>query len=145
MVGTNITTYAPLTDVLCGHPYARSREAMEQAVTDLQAIREAVGKPLLVNECVPGCLDDHKRAEAARYSSELLAAAGFGWMGWSIKEGQAVSTRRDRMDRNGLDDQGFHAWFTCGPEVRLENQLRPGLEFLTEPPTLRPPWGEGGP
>jgi len=134
MVGSNITNLAELMDVLCGHPYARTRDAMVQAVTELKAIQEAHGKPLLVNECVPGCLDDFRRAEAARYSSELLSEAGFGWMGWSIKEGKAISTRRDRYDANGIDDQGFHAWFN------KDGSLRGGLDFLLEPPALRAPW-----
>jgi hypothetical protein len=98
---------------------------------------ESHGKPLLVNECVPGCLDDGKRAEVARYYSEMLSEAGFGWMGWSIKEGKAVATRRDRIDGNGIDGQGYHAWFTT------EGKLRDGLEFLLEKPGLRAPWERG--
>jgi hypothetical protein len=137
MFGTNITTFAPLVDVLCGHPYARTRDAMAGAVEALKTLRQQHEKPLLVNECVPGCLDDLKRAEAARYSSDLLSEAGFGWMGWSLKEGRAIATRRDRIDANGIDGQGFHAWFT------KEGKLRAGLEFLTEKPKLAPPWETG--
>ena len=42
------------------------------------------------------------------------SAAGFGWMGWALREGKAISTRRDRYDANGLDGQGFHPFFTQG-------------------------------
>ena len=134
MYGDYITSLAPLVDVLCGHPYARTRQAMVGAVRSLSAIRQREGKPLLVNECIPGCLDDLKRAEAARYSTELLSEAGFGWMGWSLKEGLAVATRRDRIDGNGIDGQGFHAWFT------KDGRMRAGLEFLSKPPRQPPPW-----
>ena len=91
-------------------------------------------QPLQVNQCIPGSLDDAKRAEAARYGTTMLAEAGFGWMGWSVKEGKAVSTRRDRYDGNGVDGTGFHAWFTA------QNTLRPGLEFLLDKPLLQAPW-----
>ena len=58
-------------------------------------------------------------------------------MGWGMREGRAVSTRRDRFDKNGLDNQGFHAWFT------RDGNLRPGLEFLTQTPRYRAPWVAG--
>jgi hypothetical protein len=134
MVGSNIELYAPLCDVLCAHPYARSQADLAAAIEALAALSRRLGKPLLVNECIPGCLDDGKRAQAARYGSEMLAAAGFGWMGWSVREGKAIATRRDRIDGNGVDGTGFHAWFTRA------GQLRPGLEFLLETPARRPPW-----
>jgi len=35
-------------------------------------------------------------AAAARFYDELLGTAGFGWMGWALREGRAISTRRDR-------------------------------------------------
>jgi len=89
---------------------------------------------MLVNECIPGCLDDQRRGAMARFYVEDLAAAGLGWMGWSLREGKAISTRRDRYDANGLDRQGFHAWFT------KDGKLRGGLEFLLDPPKLKAPW-----
>ena len=55
-------------------------------------------------------------------------------MGWALREGKAISTRRDRYDGNGIDKQGFHPFFT------KEGQLRGGLEFLTEQPAPAPPW-----
>lgn len=64
----------------------------------------------------------------------MLAAAGFGWMGWVVREGLAISTRRDRYDANGLDGQGFHPFFTKA------GKLRGGLEFLTVEPAVRAPW-----
>jgi hypothetical protein len=53
-----------------------------------------------------------------------------------MKEGWAVSTRRDRIDLNGIDGQGFHAWFTH------DGQLRPGLEFLRDRPRFQRPENE---
>jgi Cellulase (glycosyl hydrolase family 5) len=134
MAGGNIETYAPLVDVLCGHPYAHDRPALEGMVKGLEAIRAKYRKPLMVNECIPGCLDDQRRAACARFTTEVLAGSGFGWMGWALREGKAVSTRRDRYDANGLDGQGFHPFFTAA------GRLRAGLEFLTEAPRQRPPW-----
>jgi hypothetical protein len=134
MNGGNIETFAPLMDVLCAHPYARDRQGLEGMIRSYEALRQKHGKPLLVNECIPGCLDDAKRAECARYYTELLGAAGFGWMGWALREGKAISTRRDRYDGNGIDGQGFHPFFT------KDGRLRPGLDFLTETPKQMPPW-----
>ncbi|MDG3007127.1 cellulase family glycosylhydrolase [Paludisphaera mucosa] len=138
MAGTNIETYAPLVDVLCGHPYAHAPAALEAMIKGLDAIRDRHRKPLLVNECIPGCLDDQRRAACARFNTEMLAAAGFGWMGWALREGKAISTRRDRYDGNGLDGQGFHPFFTAA------GRLRGGLEFLAEPPRTPPPWARPG-
>jgi hypothetical protein len=52
-----------------------------------------------------------------------------------MREGRAVSTRRDRYDDNGIDRQGFHAWFTH------DGKLRPGLEFLQDEPRFQRPRG----
>jgi len=120
--------------VLCAHPYAHDRATLVELIDGYIHLREKHGKPMLVNECIPGALDDQKRAECARYYAELLSDAGLGWMGWALMEGTAISTRRDRIDRNGLDNEGFHPFFT------RDGRLRPGLEFLTEEPPSRPPW-----
>jgi hypothetical protein len=133
MNGANIEIFAPLVDVLCAHPYARDRQTLEGMIAGYHALRQKHKKPLLVNECIPGCLDDARRAECARYYTRLLSEAGFGWMGWALREGKAISTRRDRYDGNGIDGQGFHPFFTS------EGKLRGGLEFLIEEPKrLRP-------
>jgi len=137
MTGDNITAFADLVDVLCGHPYGRDQASLEKLIQSFQSMRQQHGKPFLVNECVPGCLDDRKRAALARVYTELLPAAGVGWMGWSIREGKAVATRRDRIDGNGIEGQGFHAWF------RKDGKLRDGLEFLLEQPRLCAPWEKG--
>ena len=134
MAGKNIETFAPLMDVLCGHPYAHDRAGLEGAIASFHALRQAAGKPFLVNECIPGSLNDATRAETARFYTELLSAAGFGWMGWALREGLAISTRRDRYDGNGINGEGFHPFFT------KEGTLRAGLEFMTEKPKLLPPW-----
>jgi len=134
MFGDYIRAYAPLVDVLCGHPYARACQAMAGSIRSLASIQQQAGKSMLVNECFPGSLDDIKRAELTRCSAKLLSEADFGWMGWSLKEGRTVSTRRDRYDANGINGEGFHAWFTA------DGKLRDGLEFLTETPRLQPPW-----
>lgn len=134
MAGGNINTFAPLCDVLCGHPYDHDRAGLERSVAALKRQAAAHGKPLLVNECIPGGLDDQRRGALAHDYTEVLSAAGFGWMGWALREGVAISTRRDRYDANGIDNQGFHPFFT------REGKLRPGLEFMKEPPAAKPPW-----
>ena len=60
------------------------------------------------------------------------------WMGWGMREGKAISTRRDRYDGNGLNGEGFHAWFNA------DGTLRAGLEFLLEPPRFPAPWSVTG-
>jgi len=130
----NIEIFAPLCDVLCCHPYGRTEDQLKEMLAGCRAIQDRHGKPMLSNETVPGCLDNAKRAECARWTIRMMEDAGYGWMGWGMREGKAISTRRDRYDANGIDNQGFHAWFTG------DGQLRPGLEFLTEPPRFAAPW-----
>lgn len=139
LVGTmwreeHIRTYAPLADVLCAHPYTHTAAELAKLIEKYRQISRELGKPLLVNETIPGCLDDAKRAEVVKFYTAQLSAAGFGWMGWVIREGRAISTRRDRYDGNGINGQGFHPFFT------KEGKLRGGLDFLTEKPKLRAPW-----
>jgi len=134
MSGGNIETYAPLMDVLCGHPYDRDQKALEAKIASYRAIQQRHGKPFLVNETIPGASEDAVRAEVVRYYTSQLSEAGFGWMGWALREGLAISTRRDRCDGNGIGGVGFHPYCT------REGKLRGGLEFLTEPPKLRAPW-----
>jgi hypothetical protein len=134
MYGANIETFAPFCDVLCAHPYGHTPEALREAIASYDDIRARLKKPMLVNECIPGCLDDLRRAEVARFYSQMLPEAGYGWMGWALREGKAISTRRDRYDANGLDGQGFHPFFT------REGKLREGLEFLLEAPAMKAPW-----
>jgi hypothetical protein len=130
----NIDTYAPLVDVLCGHPYDHTRAEMELRIATYNEARRKYGKPFLVNETITGSLDDLTRAEVVKYCTELLSAAGFGWMGWALREGKAISTRRDRYDGNGINREGFHPFFT------KDGKLRGHLEFLTEKPSLHAPW-----
>ncbi|MEI6424969.1 MAG: hypothetical protein WCP55_22345 [Lentisphaerota bacterium] len=66
--------------------------------------------------------------------AQQMEDAGYGWMGWGMREGKAVSTRRDRYDGNGLNGEGFHSWFNA------DGTLRAGLEFLREPPLYPAPW-----
>jgi len=134
MTGTNIEGFADICDVLCGHPYAHDRAGLEKLIASFQVIQQKFAKPFLVNECIPGSLNDQVRADVARYYDELLSAAGFGWMGWALREGKAISTRRDRYDGNGINKEGFHPFFT------REGKMRSGLEFLTQKPALRAPW-----
>jgi hypothetical protein len=134
MVGANIEAYADICDVLCGHPYAQDRAGLEKLVAGFDELRKKYNKPFLVNECIPGSLDDATRGEVARYYCEILSAAGTGWMGWALREGKAISTRRDRYDANGINKEGFHPFFT------KEGKLRGGLEFMTEKPKQLPPW-----
>jgi hypothetical protein len=134
MTGANIECYAPLCDVLCGHPYNPLEADLKNTLMSFQAISKKYNKVFMVNECIPGCLDDLRRAEMAKFYTKQLSDVGFGWMGWALREGKAISTRRDRYDANGLDAQGFHPFFTS------EGKLRGGLEFLQEPPAIQPPW-----
>jgi hypothetical protein len=134
MIGTNIELYAPLCDVLCGHAYTHTPPELKAQIESFQAIAKKAGKPMLVNECMPGCLDDKRRADLVKFYTRTLSEAGLGWMGWALREGRAVSTRRDRYDDNGLDGQGYHPFFT------REGKLRPGLDFLAEKPAVLPPW-----
>jgi hypothetical protein len=131
--GDNMDIFAPLCDVLCCHPYGRTPEELAGMLAVCAAVQRRHNKPMLSNETVPGCLDDARRAECVRWTIPMMEDAGFGWMGWGMREGQAISTRRDRYDGNGIDGQGFHAWFTRA------GQLRPGLEFLRERPRFQRP------
>jgi hypothetical protein len=134
MTGANIDAFADLGDVLCGHPYAHDQAGLAKQIAEFRDLAQKHGKPFLVNESIPGALDDRVRAEVARYYNADLSAAGFGWLGWALREGKAISTRRDRYDANGINHEGFHPFFTKA------GKLRDGLEFLTEPPAQRPPW-----
>jgi hypothetical protein len=134
MSGNNVLNFAPLVDVICAHPYVHTPAELEKSIAFLKSASERLQKPALVNETIPGALDDQERAEVARYYTEQLSAAGFGWMGWAVREGKAISTRRDLYDGNGLRGQGFHPYFTKA------GKLRGGLEFLTETPQHQPPW-----
>jgi hypothetical protein len=134
MNGGNIDIHAPLVDVLCGHPYPHTKPELIERVAGYDAQRKKYGKPFMANETIPGCLDDQIRGETAKYFTEILSEAGMGWMGWALREGKAISTRRDCFDGNGINNQGFHPFFT------KEGKLRGGLEFMTEKPKLSPPW-----
>lgn len=136
---SNMDIFAPLVDVLCCHPYGWTPESLDELLRECAVVQQRHRKPMLSNETVPGCLDDAKRAACARWTIAKMEDAGYGWMGWGMKEGRAISTRRDRYDGNGIDGQGFHAWFTS------TGQLRPGLEFLTEPPRFHAPWQVAAP
>ena len=136
--GQNMNIYAPLCDVLCCHPYGSTPEQLAEMLVVSAAVQRRHRKPMLSNETVPGCLDDVKRAACAKWTIRMMEEAGYGWMGWGMHEGLAVSTRRDRFDSNGIDGQGFHAWFNN------TGKLRPGLEFLGEPPRFVPPWSAAG-
>jgi hypothetical protein len=132
--GENMRIFAPLCDVLCCHPYAHSPQQMVEMRAKCEAVQRDFGKPMHCNECIPGAADDSVRAYTARFSIESLVEAGWGWIGWGMRQGKAVSTRLDRMDTNGIDQKGFHAWF------REDGELREGLDFLREPPIRRAPW-----
>jgi len=137
MVGANIEAFADLCDVLCGHPYAHDPAGLAKLILDFQALSKKHDKPLLVNECMPGSLNDETRAVVAKYYTGQLSTAGMGWMGWALREGLAISTRRDRYDANGIKKEGFHPFFT------KEGKLRNNLEFMTEVPKVKAPWEKG--
>jgi hypothetical protein len=137
--GSSMDIFAPLCDVLCCHPYGRTPEQLRDMLAVCSSVQKRHRKPMLSNETVPGCLDDLRRAECAKWTIPVMEDAGFGWMGWGLREGKAIATRRDRIDGNGIDGQGFHAWFTSA------GKLRAGLEFLEEPPRFEPPWQQNQP
>ncbi len=130
----NIEFYEPLMDVLCAHPYARDREGLAAVIADYKALVTKYNKPLLCNEGVPGCDVDEVRGEMHRYYMEILSAAGFGIMPWSIREGRAIATRRDRMDGNGINGKGFH------PTFNADGALRAGHEWMYQKPLIKAPW-----
>ena len=129
-----IEGYAHFIDVLCAHPYAHDKEKLKEMILGFKKVQAKYHKPMLVNECIPGSLSDTTRAEVVKYYTELLSEAGFGWMGWALKEGKAISTRRDRHDGNGINGEGFHPFFT------RQGNLRGGLEFMTKKPLKPVPW-----
>jgi hypothetical protein len=133
--GDNMDIYAPLCDVLCCHPYGQTPAQLDEMLAVCGAVQRRHAKPMHSNETIPGCLDDGKRADCACWTIARMEDAGYGWMGWGMREGRAVSTRRDRYDDNGIDRQGFHAWFTH------DGKLRPGLEFLQDEPRFQRPRG----
>lgn len=134
MTGSTIDLFEPLVDVLCAHPYGHDEAWLNRQIAEFQAQGAHHGKPVLVNETIPGSLDDATRANVTRFYTEALSRADMGWMGWALREGQAISTRRDRHDANGINGEGFHPFFT------RSGSLREGLDFLTEPPAFRAPW-----
>ena len=134
--GRNMDMYAPLCDVLCCHPYGQTPAEQTDFLAVCAEVQQRHDKPMLSNETIPGSLDDAKRAECVKWTIPMMEEAGYGWMGWGMREGAAISTRRDRYDANGIEGQGFHAWFT------RDGKLRPGLEFLTDKPKLRAPWSK---
>ena len=133
-LGASMEIYASLSDVLCCHPYGHTPAQQDEMIEVCASVQRRYAKPMLCNEAIPGCLDDGKRAECARWTIRKMEDAGFGWMGWGMHEGLAISTRRDRYDANGIDGNGFHAWFNA------DGSLRSGLEFLREPPRYAAPW-----
>jgi hypothetical protein len=53
-------------------------------------------KLMLSDDTVSSGLDDRRRAASARWTVLMKENAGDGCMGWGVREGKAVSTRRDR-------------------------------------------------
>jgi hypothetical protein len=130
----NIAFYSPLVDVLCAHPYPKDRAGLEKYIAGFRNLVNKEKKPLLVNECVPGSDVDAVRGETHRYYWELLSAAGYGCMPWSLREGISIAARRDRMDGNGIDQKGYH------PTFNVDGTLRAGHEWMRAKPKLRAPW-----
>jgi hypothetical protein len=129
-----IEAFGHISDVLCGHPYTRDRDELVRLIAGYKELSERLGKPFHVNETIPGGADDIARGKLAVMYDELLSEAGFGWMGWALSEGIAVSTRRDLSDANGIDEFGFH------PFVTRSGKPREGLEALMTPPKRLAPW-----
>ncbi len=141
MIGTmypgQIDLFAPIVDVLCCHPYLEELTAIERVMAELRVIRDKWSKPMLCNETGLGAVDGHERGEHTKLLFPILEQQGIGWMGWALRPGAAISTRLDRMDRNGLRHEGYHPW------VEPDGSPRKGLEWLTDPPKRRAPWFAG--
>ena len=93
MNGGNVEIFAPLCDEHCGHAYQQTRRTETSSGATSQAER-GTAKPFLVNECIPGALDDPGGPSRALLRARF-SEAGFGCMGWA--RGPGRSTRRDRM------------------------------------------------
>lgn len=132
--GDSINLFAGLQDVLCCHPYSHGAEQVRANVARCQAVQERWGKPMLCNEAGIGGPEDYSRAANARLELTAWEEAGWGWLGWVPHPGKAVAARRDRMDTNGVQGEGYHPWFT------EEGRLRAGLEWLAEEPKRKAPW-----
>ncbi len=132
--GDSMNLWAPLSDVLCCHPYSYGEEQVQANLVRCRAVQERWGKPMLCNEGGIGGVDDLARAANARLELTAWEKAGWGWLGWTPHPGEAVASRRDRMDGNGVNGAGYHPWFT------EEGKLRAGMEWLAETPKRRPPW-----
>ena len=121
--GRNMDIYAPFCDVMCCHAYGKTREEQTQMLEVCAQVQQRHRKPMMSNETVPGSVSDDKRADCARWTIELMENAGYGWMGWGMREGKAISTRRDRMDGNGIGRTGF----SCLVHARRPIASRPGV------------------
>ncbi|HEY3328891.1 MAG TPA: cellulase family glycosylhydrolase [Capsulimonadaceae bacterium] len=136
MSGRNIEAFAPMSDVLCCHPYLGDPADLDKAIAHAHRLRTIWRKPMLCNETGMGAADDLERAEYLKWTLPMLADAGIGWMGWALRPGKAISTRRDRVDGNGLHGFGYHPWVDEGGAPRK------GLEWLCEKPERLAPWLE---
>lgn len=134
MSGTNIEAFAPMSDVLCCHPYLGDPADLDKAITWAHKLQAIWRKPMLCNETGMGASDDLERAEYLKWTLTRLADEGIGWMGWALRPGTAISTRRDRVDGNGLHGFGYHPW------VDEHGEPRKGLEWLCEKPARLAPW-----
>ena len=132
--GQNINIYAHLCNVLSCHPYGKTIPELTQQLEQAKSISEGWGKPIMANETIPGAEDDLIRADYLKKAIPLFEQYGTGWMGWSFHYGKAVSTRRDRVDPNGICGCGFHAW------TNSNGTLRDGLDFLKDKPSRQAPW-----
>jgi hypothetical protein len=132
--GDSMNIWAPLSDVLCCHPYSQGAEQVQANLARCRAVQERWGKPMLCNEAGIGSLDDAARAANAKLELTAWEKAGWGWLGWAPHPGKAVATRGDRMDGNGVNGEGYHPWFT------ERGKLRPGLEWLADEPLRKVPW-----
>ena len=89
MSGSNIDTFAPLCDVLCGHPYAHDQAGLAALIAAYRDQQQRHAKPFLVNECIPGCLDDQRRAEMRALLHTVVECGRFRLDGLGPARGQS--------------------------------------------------------
>ena len=141
MAGKNIELYAPLMDVLCGHPYAHNRKDLEGLMASFDTMRKSQAKPFVVNECIPGSLNDATRAEVARFYTEMLSAAGFGWMGWRSVKGRPSRPAATAMTPTASTARAFILSSpkkeNCATDWSFSPRSRNGSRPGSEPPANR--------
>ncbi len=103
-------------------------DVSQQFVARDPHVPKAASTPALPKPALPVC---------SEYGWLRAPGMGPSWaasIDWSLREGLATSTRRERSANHGVSGQGFHPFFT------KDGRLRGGLEVLSGNPARRAPW-----